>query len=253
MRTLVASPTYKRPKSIIKNVLFWLEDLKDIDWFLFVREDQVLYYEQSVKDPKRIIPINVNSFRETINAIGKYAVDNGYELIHKIDDDMSFKRLGKAKKIYCTEVYQKAHEEIKEIFAKDPTIGAMSISKPMNHIRNKDKQLTRKNKSLLGNYWILPHYVFMPKGLELYDDIYFTLKVLDDDMVTYSYSLCYEDTIQKKHEGGLASYDRVEMTLESIKTLQIDYPEIEIGCYKGNEEIPDIDIKKLFKNRYKKV
>ena len=97
MKVLVAIPSYNRPYAIEKRTGFWLKKLKGIDYKIFVREDQFLYYNQ-VFDEKNIVQINVKTFRETINEIQKYALLHNYDLVHKFDDDMSFKRLGMAKK-----------------------------------------------------------------------------------------------------------------------------------------------------------
>ena len=97
MKVLLAIPSYNRPYEIEKKCLFWLKELKDIDWKIFIRSEQYVYYSQLI--PKNnLVCINVNSFRETINAIGEYAKSNSYDLVHKIDDDMSFKKLGMSKR-----------------------------------------------------------------------------------------------------------------------------------------------------------
>ena len=86
---LVAIPSYNRPYEIDRTTAHWLHKLPPaIDWAVFVREEQVMYYEQTVQN---VVPIQATTFRETVNAYGDYAKEYGYDLIFRVDDDMSFK------------------------------------------------------------------------------------------------------------------------------------------------------------------
>lgn len=244
MKVLVAIPSYNRPYTIEKRTGFWVKKLKDIDYKVFVRSDQYLYYNQ-VFDSKHLVEINVNSYRETINAIRDYAMVNGYDLIHKFDDDMSFKRLGMAKKSDAHHVYKQLYADVVNCFMQDPDLYGVSVAKPMNHIRNKDTQFTRHNKCLYGNMWLRPEIMYMPKGIELLDDVWNTLNILKIGKKTASYTLAYEDAELLKNDGGLQSIDRNKATRNTIEVMATYFDNVRVGSYKGNSKILDVDLKHL--------
>ena len=244
MKILLAIPSYNRPYEIDKRCGFWLKKLVDIDWKVFVRSDQYIYYSQSIPE-ENLVSIDVNSYRETINAIGQYARENGYDLVHRVDDDMSFKQLGKAKKDQTHLVYNEIHKIIKEKFINDPELFGVSISKAMNHIRNKDKEWNRENKSLYGNQWLRSEIMNLPEGIELFDDVFMTLKILKMNKKTLTFCGAYEDAIVLKNAGGLQSINRNELSKKTINEMNKIFPEVVQGCYKGNEDLVDIDLKIL--------
>ena len=244
MKVLLAIPSYNRPYEIEKKTSFWLKKLVDIDWKIFVREDQYIYYSQVIPE-ENLITIFVNSYRETINEIGKYARKNNYDLVHRIDDDMSFKQLGRAKKKDVHLVYHDLYNEIVEKFKTDPDVYGISVSKPMAHIRNKDKVWTRPNKCLYGNQWLRSEIMELPKGIELFDDVYISLLILEMNKKTLSYTGAYEDAEILKNEGGLQSINRNLVSIETIKIMSKIFPNVRQGNYKENENIVDIDLKHL--------
>lgn len=244
MKVLVAIPSFNRPYQIDKKCGFWLKKLAGIDWKVFVRKEQLMYYAQSIP-AENLVAIEVNSFRETINAIGKYARDNNYEVVHKVDDDMCFKKLGNSRKANTHIIYQQAYEEIIEKFKTDKDCYGVSIAKPMLHIRMRQHTFARENKALYGNQFLRSIIMTMPEGVELFDDIYFTLRILELNKKTYTYCQAYEDSIMLKNSGGLQSINRNEASKSTIEVLSKIYPKVELGCYKGDSSIVDIDLKKL--------
>jgi len=244
MKVLVAIPSYNRPYDIERKCLYWLKQLHGIDWKVFVREEQVMYYEQNLSN-NHIVPIHVSNYRETINAIGEYARSNGYDLIHRVDDDMGFKKLGKSKKANVPEVYMEAYHNIVKKFKSDPNLFGVSISKPREHMRSKDKVWVRENKCMYGNQWWIPNIVHLPEGIELFDDVYFTLKILDQGGKTLTYSGAYEDAELLKNAGGLQSINRNALSRATIKEMSKIFPNVREGHYKDQTDVVDIDLKAL--------
>jgi len=244
MKVLVAIPSYNRPYDIEKRCGFWLKKLEGIEWKIFVREEQILYYSQSI--PRHnIVGINVSTYRETINAIGSFARENGYDLVHRIDDDMSFKKLGMSKRADCNIVYQKTYNDVVQKFIDDENVYGISVSKPMFHIRMRDTMYARDNKALYGNQWLRSEIMILPEGIELFDDIYMTLEILRLGKKTLTYCGSYEDSVMYKNSGGLQSINRNEASIETIKTMQKYFPQVKQGIYKGDENLVDIDLKAL--------
>lgn len=244
MKVLLAIPSYKRPYEIEKRAGYWLKQLQGIDWKIFIREEEYIYYSQ-VFSSDNLVEIKATNFRETINAIGEYALANGYELVHKVDDDMSFKKLGSAKKTDCAKVYTDLLKDVVKEFSENKDLYGVSVAKPMNHIRNKNTLFTRHNKALYGNYFLRPEIMNLPVGIELFDDIYFTLLILNTGKTTMTYTLAYEDAIILKNSGGLQSINRNEASKRTIVELQKIYPQVQQGCYKNDSTIVDIDLKAL--------
>jgi hypothetical protein len=244
MKVLVAIPSYNRPYDIEKKCGYWLKELIDIDWKVFVRKEQFVYYSQVIP-AEHIVCINVETYRETINEIGFYAIQNGYNLVHRIDDDMAFKKLGMSKKSDCAKVYQETYKNVVQKFIEDENVYGISVSKPMFHIRTKDLMFARENKAMYGNQWLRTTIMHLPKGIELYDDIFMTLKILKIGKKTLTYTGSYEDSTCYTNAGGLQSVNRNELGLKTIKCMQEFFPEVKQGTYKGNENIVDIDLKSL--------
>jgi hypothetical protein len=244
MKILVAIPSYNRPYEIENKCGYWLKQLKNIEWKVFVREDQFLYYEQVIPE-ENLVSIDVNSYRETINAIGEYARDHNYDLVHRIDDDMSFKKMGLSKKVNASEVYKQIYHDVPAQFEQNTNLYGVSVSKPMTHIREREKVWIKRNKCLYGNQWLRPSIMYLPEGIELFDDVFMTLKILQEGKETLTYAGAYEDSVVHKNAGGLQSIDRNKISRETIKEFQKYFPEVKEGNYKGKSEIVDIDLKAL--------
>ena len=244
MKVLLAIPSYNRPYEIEKTTSFWLKQLVGIDWKVFVREEQFIYYLQNIPI-ENLVAIKATSFRETINELGEYARKNNYDLIHKIDDDMSFKKLGKSKKEHCAEIYTETYEKIIQKFQEDEDLYGISVSKPMAHMRTKDLVWARPNKSMYGNFCVRPQVLFMPEGIELFDDVFFSLNILKQGKKTLTYTGAYENSVCYTNVGGLQSVNRNELSKKTIKVMQSFFPDVKEGHYKDNTDKVDIDLKSL--------
>jgi hypothetical protein len=241
---LIAIPSYNRPYEIRKHI-WWLKEIpnSDLTWKIFVRKEQFRYYSQEIGD-KNLIAIDVTNFRETINAIGDYACQNGYDWVFKIDDDMSFKNR-ESKKKDIPFVFISALSDIVKELNDNSNIKAVNICKPSRYLYHKGGKFLY-NKPLIGNYFIESKNMYMPKGLELLDDYYFTLKILEDGD-TAIYCRAYENALTMSNSGGLQSYDRNEMTERTYHVLKTLYPLVEMIPRKGNENVKDVSIKKYLR------
>lgn len=204
----------------------------------------MMYYEQTVKN---LVPIQASSYRETINAYGAYAQEHGYELICRVDDDMSFKTRTWSKKPDVHMAFEKAYFDIVQEFERNPTLGGVSISKPRPYFFHKsDKVFVARNKPLFGNHFLRTELNEMPEGVELMDDIVHSITCRENGYDTMRYMGAYEHAQAHKNAGGLQSTDRNANTVRTIKRMQELYPHrnIQVGTYKGSD-IADIDLKQL--------
>lgn len=250
MKVLIAIPSYNRPYAISSKLLFWIEKLEGIDWRIFVRAEQLRYYKQVVTDSSRLEPIEVNNFRETINAIGEYGRVNGYDLIMRVDDDMSFLSR-EHKKAEAHINFQNAYEAIVSQFENEPLLGGVSVIKPLPYLYAGGKLWSRQGKMLLGNHIIRTQFFGLPEGIELFDDVYHSLVIKDAGYKLRSYAGCYENALVLKNEGGLQSTDRNEMTKHSFVYMQKLFPDVKLSNYKGRDGIVDIDASSYFKTEKK--
>lgn len=203
-----------------------------------------MYYEQTIKN---VVPIQATSLRETVNAYGKYAKDHGYDLICRVDDDMSFKTKEWSKKPDVHKAFVKAYRDIVTEFELNPKLGGVSIAKPRPYFFHKSSQLfVARNKPLIGNHWIRTELNEMPEGVEVMDDIVHSIICREHGLDTLRYMGAYEHAESYKNAGGLQSTDRNLNTIRTIQRMQELYPHrnIQIGTYKDTEK-PDIDIKQL--------
>jgi len=246
MKVLLAIPSYNRPYEIEKKTGFWLKKLVDIDWKIFVREDQYIYYSQVIPE-ENLITIEVNSFRETINAMGNYARENNYDVIHFVADDMSFKKQGRAKKKDTHLVYQELYVDIVEKFKTDQDVYGISVAKPMTHLRrDKTKTWGRENKALYGNIFLRSEIMNMPENIEVFQDIFSSLVILSKGKKTLTYLKAYEDAIMLKNSGGLQSNGkRNQLATKTLEQMKKMFPNVRQGAYMGNTSVVDIDLKYL--------
>ncbi len=244
MKTLIAVPSYNRPYDIEKTTLHWLKKLPDdIEWKIFVREEQEMYYSQVTKNT---IPIVASSYRETVQSIIDYANSNNYDLVYRVDDDMSFKTKKHSKKIDAHKAFLSIYNDVKDAFEENPHLGAVSVSKPMPFLYWKNDHKFSKNKIIYGNHIFRPKIHSMPEKVELLDDIVLTLNCVNQGYVCWRYMGGYENAVAHKNAGGLQSVDRDDITRKTIVELQKLFPDnnVQFGTYKDSNKI-DVDVKQL--------
>ena len=244
IKTLITVPSYNRPYDIEKTTLYWLKKLpKRIEYKIFVRYEQARYYEQ-VSD--NIYPISVVDYRETINAMSRYCREYKYDIMFRIDDDMSFKTKEYTKKIDSHKAFVQIYDHILNAFKKNKKLGAVSIAKPMTFLHYKKPELFQKNKIIFGNHICRANLHHLPIGIHMLDDIYMTLRTKQFGYEVWRYMGGYENSVTHKNVGGLQSMKREHLTKSTIRKLQDLFPQydIQLGYFKNTNKV-DIDIKKL--------
>ena len=87
MKTLIAIPSYNRPYQILKRTGCWLKDITKFDYKVFVEPSESIYYSQSIGEENIVETSDNCGIYGQLISIGKYAIENGYDLVTKIDDD----------------------------------------------------------------------------------------------------------------------------------------------------------------------
>jgi hypothetical protein len=246
-RALVAIPSYYRPYDIERTTGHWLHKLPaHIDWKVFVRKEQMMYYEQTIRFCN-LVPIEATSFRTTVNAYAEYARKHEYDIVFRVDDDMSFKTRNYSRKEDVHLAFQYAYDRIVQEFDNDPKLGAVSICKPRPFYFHKSDSLwAGENKPLFGNHVMRTELIGMPEGVELMDDIWHSLVCREQGYTIRRFMGAYENAMSHKNQGGMQTMDRNQATVDTIKVIAQHFPHrnIAVSTYKDTD-VADIDLKKL--------
>lgn len=243
MKLLLAIPSHNRPYDIQKKVMYWVNDV-DVDWKVFCEEDQSMYYEQSVGKDNLVLTPNGSGLMGQIVEIGKYANDNGYDLVLKMDDDMRF-TADKIKKHETPIVIKKYLKLVQREF-ENPNVGIVTVSKPMEYRYGPKQGFKNRKKPVYGNYIVRTEYLLkLRKELLLFDDLWISIEVKLDNKKMLTYQGAYEDAITHKNEGGLQSYDRDQLGRQSYEIAKEYYPLIE-ELQDSKHKKFDISVKNYF-------
>ena len=225
MKVLLAIPSHNRPYDIEKRVLYWLRNI-DVDYKIFIEKDQEMYYVQTCGVENLVLTPNGSGLMGQVVEIGKYAKNNKYDLVLKMDDDMRFTK-DKNKKPDTFKVINKYISDAVNKFQSD-NVGMITVSKPMEYRYSDKKGFVIRKKPVYGNYFVRTEYLLRLKPeLLLFDDLWISIEVKQDNKQTLTYIGAYEDAITHKNGGGLQTYDRDLLGRQSYEQAKKVYPKIQ--------------------------
>ena len=139
-KTLIAVPSLGRAYDFMKHTGFWLQELQNTDYCIFIEPREELYYRQVLPYGNFVVTENEIGLKGQIKAIQSYAKSKQYKYVMKCDDDMWFlrKQMGKKKTAITLE---DALDEIESEMDKDEWIGGVTITKAAGYIRNPEHKL----------------------------------------------------------------------------------------------------------------
>jgi hypothetical protein len=224
---LIAVPSLGRPYQIEKNTGFWLKELKNFDYKIFIEPRERIYYKQTCNQKHLISTENDIGLKGQIYNIRDYARDKGYKYIMKCDDDMWFLKKGVGKK-RCVETIEHALAEITHEMENDSSIGGVTITKAAGYLRNPAKSLWlyKKNKPFYSNSISRTELFNVPEEADIFVDLSLALECVTKGFSTKTYGRAYESCITFKNKGGFQSTDRDALSREVFKKLKKVYPEI---------------------------
>lgn len=247
MKLLVAVPSYNRPYDIEKRTGYWLKDLKQFDYKVFVEPSEAIYYEQSIGKDNIVVTKDGIGLVGQLVAIGNYAKKNGYDLVTKIDDD-TYYTLPKRGKAYGREIIENSLNDIVERFTNDKNLGVVGFASGMDYIFNKNVGFKKRKKPIYGTAVVRPEvFTSMDGRGKMFADLLISLSCKDLGMEIETHYGCQEQRITLKNKGGLQSFNRTEIAKETYKIMLEKYPEItplKDGKYK--DDFFDIDISYYF-------
>ncbi len=239
MKVLVAVPTYKRPYILEKRAWSFLKDITEADVKIFCDPDEVMYYEQVVGDKyvegaKQGKP---DGLIKQINFIGKYARDNNYDIVWKVDDKLTMHRGSVRKK----DIAKYVNQYIKTIVQKfKEGADAIGTCKAREYLHSKKQGFQLRYKPFDASYFIRSEYIDIDEEVFSMDELqfYFKLAVMGKHKIYTCFDM-YIDNPMGKFGGGLQMFDRLKESQASWDKLVSTYPEIK---EKKNIKDTDIDI-----------
>lgn len=249
MKLLVAVPSYKRPYDIEKETGFWLKQLKDFEYRVFVEPQDYIYYRQTF--PKKNIVKTENNCGLSGQCLHmkKYAQENGFDLIFKTDDDMYFTRKSASKK-NAGQVIETSLHEIKEAFENFNELGGVNIAKPTTYLYNKKGNWIAKQTGFYGSYVIRTEIYDMKKEYEVFNDLLASLFCVNAGLDFLTYAGCYEVSKIITNKGGLQSTNRAEISNKTFHAIKKDFPHVK-EWENTRRDFVDLDIS-YYLNKYRK-
>jgi hypothetical protein len=214
MRCLVIIPSKARPDNIKNYTIPFVKRL-GLDYRIFVEPQD----EQNYSSFKNVIilPDNNKGLGYSTIYAKKYAVNNGYDLIFKIDDDV--KAIGTIEK------------DIDKIMAafKIEKVGAIVFPYDFEFYAKTEKIFTRINKRIQTCYIIRTHIYEPREEISTFEDFYEYLLLRQKG---YDSLYCSKHLIQcspvGQGKGGLQVFDRSEMALKEIHIFKSIDPTIKV-------------------------
>jgi len=248
MNVLLAIPSHNRPYRLDNTVKYWLNEYS-YNWKIFVEPNQYIYYEQTVPSNSIVKTNNENYICGQMVDIAKYAQENGFKYVFKVDDDMCFTKKGLKKRDHF-----KVAEEIvlkaKSFMDKDSGCGLITVPKAMTYLYyKKDDEFVEINKPVFSNYFIRVQDLIkiMKKEYLIFDDLLVSFAIKKMKKSIFRYMKAYESAKTHNNEGGLQSFDREYLSKKSFAALKKDYPLLEgIDAEKTKNNCFDVSSDRYF-------
>lgn len=226
MKVLLAIPSYKRPYILEKRTWSWACKLQKCDVKIFCDSKEYIYYSQ-VAGKENVVKGarqgDSDGLIQQLNFIGQYAIDNGYDIVWKVDDDMLMKK-DKHKKESIPSAVDVMISNIIDLFRSGADV--VQVSKPIEY-RYSDKEGYKKRRvPFAGTYFTKPSLMKYDTRVFALDEIQLYLHCIDQKQSSfYTCHDMYFDSPIGKYEGGLQMFDRKH--LMSYTYLKEKYPEID--------------------------
>jgi len=242
MKILVACPSKARSETILKNTLKFLQnDYFEFDFKIFIEPQDKIKY-QKLTGKFFILSDNDKGLHFAKKSIQQYAIENNYDYIFKIDDDVNNIRLpeligSKIRKEIVDKqtIFPKRVEALNllindslEMFNEfNQTIGAVSIMYGSDfHAYTGEKWLSFNNR-LQSNYIIKTDLFCSEIKAMCYEDFTTFLNVLSKGHNTIRYGLtALEVEPVGKNQGGIQNFNRKTLALKEMEQLKSAYPEV---------------------------
>lgn len=214
MKTLAIIPSKQRP-SLFQKVCRPFVDSLGIDVLLVLEKEDYNNYDY----PNKLMLDQSNCGLGYALMEGKrYAEQNGYDIIFKIDDDVS--QIGDIAKDL---------QQILEYFNKYPGLGAVVFPYDFEFYAKSKKLFTHINKRIQTCYIIRTATLCHRKGINTFEDFYQFFNLVNKNQFTL---FCARHSIKCKPvgsgKGGCQAFNRKEQAIKEIQIFQSIDPTVGI-------------------------
>lgn len=225
-KVLVAIPSLSRPEYITKKTMSWAKKIP-FDLKIFVEPQEKFLYKQYNGNCIVSLPESRKGLMYSLNFIRNYALENGYEYVFQLDDDVDgFERIDSTDKV---QNFIKTAEDCFEAMESYPKLGGIRFTQYRFWVYSKKEihKWTHFNRPLQGIAFIRLESVpqINPEMREFTDTVT-SLYIWRNGFFTLNYGLSGLSVVQNANKGGCQVYDRKEDALKTIQLLQKDFPQI---------------------------
>lgn len=214
MKTLIAIPSKQRP-DIFQKICRPFVDALGLDTILVLEPEDYHKYEY----PNKLLLKKSNAgLGYALTQVKEYAASGGYDLIFKIDDDVS--GIGKISDDIDT---------IISYFKRYPKLGAVVFPYDFEFYAKSTQLFTHTNKRTQTCYLIRTSAYHPREDVSTFEDFYNFLQIVKNNMFTL---FCARHQIKCKPvgggSGGCQTFDRKEQAKKEILIFQSIDPTIDV-------------------------
>ena len=232
-KALIVVPTKGRIDKVGKHTLSWLINAP-FDWILLVEPQEAdlfrYFYKENVISHLLVLPKNDMGLGYALKFIKNYAITKGYDLVWKIDDDISAwgewfneeKRGTKARQHSAATFIRLVNDGI-AIFESNPSVGAISYP-----YRNElFKYGCTLDKRLQTAYAIRPELWEILEDRGNFEDFIASIGVWKSGHSILRYGHVGIDGLDVgKTPGGFQCFERGNSSRITLEKLQVYWPDI---------------------------
>lgn len=237
MKLLVAVPSKGRAKTICKHAMRWLPRT-GFQVRVFVEPQELKAYQEALEHGDYLnrthtpdntlvnIEQNDKGLGYAMGYIKRYAQDNGFDLVFKMDDDTKrFAWRGKNKPDEQMVVdFAEGVGTCRKTFGQFPDVAAIGF--PYRNELHDPKVWTHLNARLQSCYIIKPEYI--QDSFTTFEDFAQYIYIRSKNKATLRYGLMGIDAAKVgKNKGGCQDFDRKELAKQEAEKLRLIYPALE--------------------------
>lgn len=247
MKILLAVPTKGRVDTIGKDTLSWLPKVAEVvgkDWILAVEPQEAKLYEKFYpqwKENLLVLKENNKGLTYSLINIKEYALERGYELVFKIDDDLRG-WYGKERKSGNTmRAFSHGLTACELALFCDKELGGISFPYS-NQMFEVTKDWNERGR-FQTCYLVRPERWYLNPKMKDNDDFSAFIWLRFNNFKVFRYN--FLGMVVKpvaKNPGGLQMFNRKETMIESNALLRQDFPLLKFRKVEGKpwDEEPDM-------------
>ena len=225
MKLLIAIPSKNRVDVLEKNAMQWVP-LTGIDWMVFVEpQDADKYAHFNLSNHGFVLPENNKGLGYAKSQIKKYAIENGYTHIFKIDDDVQgfTKYRQRLFKEVTAEWVKEFITDIKSVFERYSKVKAVAFPYAFEMYELKKWETAKRIQTA---YICRIEDFHADEKISVFEDFASGLKIITAGGAILKYCMAGIEMGVKVGggTGGHQSFDRFEQAKKEAEELRKIYP-----------------------------